>query len=115
MSEERELEKRILDWIDKEKIYYADMCGNDIQTLNSVLDETKKDIENEACFEAYSYSLTESEESIIIPLRIWKKWFGNNNKETVYSAICNQCDDYSTSADKMKCPDSPYKDGLCHG
>ena len=43
-----------------------------------IVDEAKNDIENEACFEAYSYSLTEAEESIIIPLRIWNKWFDNS-------------------------------------
>lgn len=39
----------------------------------------------------------------------------NEKSEVVYSAICNQCDDYSAFADKVKCPKSPYKDGLCHG
>ena len=52
---------------------YPSDCPKDIW-----FDEAKKDIENEACFEAYSYSLTESEESIIIPLRIWKKWLGDS-------------------------------------
>ena len=48
------------------------------EVFKSIIDEAKNDIENESCFEAYSYSLTESEESIIIPLRIWKKWFGDS-------------------------------------
>ena len=45
--------------------------------VNKIIDEVKKDMENEACFEVYAYSLTESEESVIVPLKIWKKYFGD--------------------------------------
>ena len=46
--------------------------------LWKIIDKAKKDIENEAVIEIYAYSLTESEESMVIPLRIWKKWLGDS-------------------------------------
>ena len=104
---EGELKKRIRNAQDM-NIYAVDSCLE-------IVDELKKDLESKADFEVYSYSLTESEESIIIPLRIWNEWFGSNKEEVVDSDICNQCDDYSAFADKKKCLKSPYKDGLCHG
>ena len=72
---EGELKKRILQWIDDDKVSYYDTNGNDIADLQKVLDAEKKEFPTSG--------IGDSHENAVIngmhKTQQWfKKWFGDS-------------------------------------
>ena len=68
MTSDGELKKRILQWIDDDKVSYYDTNGNDIADLQKVLDEAKKEYNEMADWPI--------EEAVFYINEWFKKWFG---------------------------------------